>query len=133
MKKNIFSFFTLLMIIVLFTFSCANAVDSYLPSTTIGPGINGGDGTAEAIAVKIIGSLMWAGFVIAIGMIIFIGIKYVMASADERASMKGMLVKIIIGSLIIAGSTAIVNAVISITDNRFLINLTLIFYYIYCA
>ena len=41
---------------------------------------------------------------------------------------KGMLVKIIIGSLIIAGSTAIVNAVISITDNRFLINLTLIFY-----
>ena len=57
---------------------------------------------------------MWIGYACAIGMVVFIGIKYIIASADEKASLKGMLVKVIIGSLIIVGSLMITNAVISL-------------------
>lgn len=58
--------------------------------------------------------MMWIGYACAIGMIVFIGIKYIMASADEKANLKGMLVKVVIGSIIIVGSLTITNAVISL-------------------
>ena len=50
-------------------------------------------------------------------MIVFIGIKYIMASADEKANLKGMLVKVVIGSIIIVGSLTITNAVISLMSS----------------
>lgn len=75
-----------------------------------------GDGRFENAANKIIGAMMWIGYACAIGMIIFIGIKYIIASADEKASLKGMLVKVVIGSIIIVGSLTITNAVISLMN-----------------
>ena len=60
---------------------------------------------------------MWIGYACAIGMIVFIGIKYIMASADEKANLKGMLVKVVIGSIIIVGSLTITNAVISLMSS----------------
>ena len=47
----------------------------------------------------------------------FIGIKYILASADEKASLKGMLVKVVIGSFIVVLSLQITNAVISIMSD----------------
>ena len=61
--------------------------------------------------------MMWIGYACAIGMIVFIGIKYIMASADEKANLKGMLVKVVIGSIIIVGSLTITNAVISLMSS----------------
>jgi len=61
-----------------------------------------------------IGTLRWIGYAIAIGMVIYVGIRYVMAAADERASMKGVLVKVVIGALILVFANTIVNMVIEI-------------------
>ena len=61
--------------------------------------------------------MMWIGYACAIGMIVFIGIKYIMASADEKANLKGMLVKVVIGSIIIVGSLTITNVVISLMSS----------------
>ena len=47
----------------------------------------------------------------------FIGIKYILASADEKASLKGMLVKVVIGSVIVVLSLQITHAVISIMSD----------------
>lgn len=61
----------------------------------------------KALAGNIIGVLQWAGFAIAVGMIIYIGIKYVMASADEKASLKSTVVKFIVGAFLIANATLV--------------------------
>lgn len=61
--------------------------------------------------------MMWIGYACAIGMIVFIGIRYIMASADEKANLKGMFVKVVIGSIIIVGSLTITNAVISLMSS----------------
>lgn len=68
----------------------------------------------SSIANTIIGSLKWIGYIIAIGMVIFVGIRYIMASADEKANMKGVLVKVVIGALIIVFANVIVNIVLSV-------------------
>lgn len=109
MKKKIFRVLNVFLIMIgIPTFSLANG---YIPNV----------GTPSApstefnnVAGNIIGVMMWVGYAIAVGMIIFIGIKYVIASADEKASLKGVLVKVIIGSLIIAGSVTIANIVKSV-------------------
>ena len=71
---------------------------------------------AETTASNIIGYMQWIGYAIAVGMLVYIGIKYIMASADEKASMKGLIVKVVIGSLIIIFAKVIVNMVLSVAS-----------------
>lgn len=77
------------------------------------PNLSGGETNAIVFAANVIGAMMWIGYAIAVGMIVFIGIKYIIASADEKASMKGMLVKVFIGSFIIVFAVTITNFIIS--------------------
>ena len=46
----------------------------------------------------ILGNIQWIGYAIAIGMLIYIGIKYTMASASEKADLKGYMIKFVIES-----------------------------------
>lgn len=107
MKKKIIKVLTMFFILVLICFSTITLA-GYIPDvgTPTAP-----SSEFNTVAGKIIGTMMWFGYAIAVGMIIFIGIKYTIASADEKASMKGVLVKVIIGSLIIAGAATITGAV----------------------
>lgn len=73
-------------------------------------GITGGakaPGNAADTANAIIGAMQWIGYAIAIGMLVFIGIKYVMASANEKADLKNSLIKYVIGAILIAGAVTI--------------------------
>ena len=71
-----------------------------------------GSENATTFVTNLIEAMMWIGYALSVGMVIFIGIKYVIASADEKASMKGMLVKVFRGSFIIAFSVTITNFLI---------------------
>jgi hypothetical protein len=53
-------------------------------------------------AIIILGYFQWAGFIIAVGILIFFGIKYVMATANEKADLKGGFLKYVIGAVLIA-------------------------------
>lgn len=104
-----------LFLILIFTITSVSFATGYLPE--VGPELTGDEGFQEK-AGTIVGSMKWIGYAIAIGMLIYVGIKYTISAADEKASMKGVLVKVVIGSLIIAGSTMIVDFVLSLSQNR---------------
>lgn len=109
-KKIINSLFIFLIILMCSTVAFATHIPTEIP-----PSLNGyDDGRIEQMATSIIGALMWIGYAIAVGMVVFIGIKYIMASADERASLKGMFIKVFVGSLIIVLSVTITNFVLQI-------------------
>ncbi len=112
MKGRFLKIFVSIFILILISTTCVFATNQYIPSPS--PSLPTTE--PKKAASNIIGSLMWIGYAIAIGMLIYIGIKYVIASADEKASMKGMLVKVVIGSLIIVCSTTIVNIVIGLAQ-----------------
>ena len=73
-------------------------------------------GEISAAGTRIIKVLLWLGYAIALGMLIFIGIKYILGSADAKASMKKSLTGWIIGAVIILTTTTIIGAVLSIVD-----------------
>ena len=79
----------------------AGKVDSsFKPSADMGD-------DATKFANKILGFVQWAGYAIAVGMLIYVGIKYVMASANEKADLKNSLIKYVIGAVLIAGAATI--------------------------
>lgn len=63
---------------------------------------------AKTLANTILGALTWLGVAIAIGMLIYLGIKYVTSSPDGKADLKGKLGVYILGLVLILGATGIV-------------------------
>jgi len=105
-KNNLLKIVTIsaMIIIVLTSFSYAAPI---IPE--VAPGVEGEK--VQQVAKDVLATIRWIGYAIGVGMLMFVGIKYIMASADERASLKGILVKVVIGSLILIGANMIVGIV----------------------
>ena len=97
----------LLVAVLLMSFSnvvFADAIEGINPTPT--PPEGGAD-----LANSILGALMWIGIAIAIGMLIFLGIKYVTSSPDGKADLKKQLGVYILGFVFIVGATTIVGII----------------------
>lgn len=67
-------------------------------------------------ASKILGAFQFIGYAIAIGMLIVVGIRYTMAAADEKASLKSSSVKYIIGAILIAGAFSLAKWIFNLLE-----------------
>ena len=70
-------------------------------------------GAAET-ANTIIGAVQWIGYAIAVGMLVFVGIKYILASANEKADLKNALIHYVIGAILIAGAVTVAGWIFAI-------------------
>lgn len=71
----------------------------------------GGSKLVDA-AWGIVDALLWVGYAIALGMVVYIGIKYITGAADAKANMKSAIVSYLIGALIVFSATTIAKIVI---------------------
>lgn len=101
MKKKMVKVLTIITIIFSLVLSQVYAVEEVIGGTV---GVNAVD---NAFASKILGAIQFIGYAIALGMIIVVGVKYTMAAADEKATIKSSSVKYIIGAILIAGAATI--------------------------
>lgn len=117
MKKilKVFSLITIFSILMMMMSVCFAGGTAITVGGLIKPDstINGGEQLTEPIQ-KVVGAIRWAGYIIAVGLIVYIGIKYLMASAAEKADLKGLLVKYIVGAGLIVFGTQIAAWVFSI-------------------
>ena len=65
---------------------------------------------------KILNAYLWFGYAISLGMVVFIGIKYMLGAADARASMKSAIVGWLIGAFIVFMATTIVGLILNIVN-----------------
>ena len=68
-------------------------------------------------AEQILGAIQVFAFAIALGMLLYLGVKYMMSSADEKANVKQMTINYLIGALIIFGAVGIFKAVLSLVES----------------
>ncbi len=66
---------------------------------------------------SILNIVAWFAYAIALGSVIFLGIKYVLSGANERANLKGLLPKYLIGIALIVMCFGIAQAVSNIAGN----------------
>ena len=100
MKKILSIILTISILLVMMIPSLANGFTSYDPEPTPPSGI-------EDRVNKILGAIQWVAYAIATGMLIYIGVKYTMTSANERADVKQSAIFFIIGAIVIAAAPKI--------------------------
>lgn len=71
------------------------------------PIIQPSDGGFVTVVGKIIGFIQYAAWAVAIGMIIYIGIKYMTAGAGKKADAKETLLPYLIGAICVGAATTI--------------------------
>lgn len=98
--KNVWKIFMFIVVgVMLFSTTCVFAGDNK-PS--------GAAGEIQAAGNEILSAILWFGYAIALGMVVYIGIKYIMGAADAKANMKSAIVAWLIGAFIIVACTTIV-------------------------
>ncbi|MBR3887647.1 MAG: hypothetical protein IKJ32_00935 [Clostridia bacterium] len=66
------------------------------------------------VASNALGFVQWFGYALAVGMLLYIGIKYMMASANEKADLKKGSINYVIGAILVAAASAIVGIITDI-------------------
>ena len=69
------------------------------------------------IGNQIIGIITTVGVVVAVVILLVLGIKYMMGSAEEKAEYKKIMIPYLVGALLIFAATTIVNVVYNVFSN----------------
>ena len=64
----------------------------------------------------IINGIAWIGYGVSFGMLIFIGIKYMLSAANEKATLKQGAINYVIGGVLIACASFVANIVASVAS-----------------
>lgn len=70
------------------------------------------------LGTKIIGALKGIGTIVAVAILIVIGIKYMMGSAEEKAEYKKVMIPYIIGAVLIFAAPYIAGAIYNFSKNN---------------
>lgn len=68
----------------------------------------------DTVGSKVLGYVQWFGYILAIGMLLYLGIKYMMSSANEKADLKKGSINYVIGAILVAGASAVVGVLANI-------------------
>lgn len=99
---------TMMIVMMIAMLLMTSSVWAYSLSTSVAPQELSGIGKTAA---SVLGVMQWGGYIVAIGMLIWVGIKYVTAGAGEKAKAKETLVPIVIGAVLIAAAVSIAGAI----------------------
>ncbi len=109
LKKIVSVLLTISMLITIGTSVFAN-------SSTINPSIGSADNPFSTMGNTVLGFIQWFGYVVAVGMLIYIGIKYMMSSANDKADLKKGSVNYVIGAVLVAAAATVAGAFKSIGE-----------------
>lgn len=74
-------------------------------------------GKVEELGGKVVSILQVIGIVVAIVVLLILGIKYMMGSAEEKAEYKKTMIPYVIGAILLFAATTIVNMVYNVAQS----------------
>lgn len=111
MKKIINIITIFLLILIIFSNFCqvfSVTIESLYPGNDSGMA---GEDEAKKIINVIIGTIQVVGVFVAVAFLIFIGIKYMVASPGEKADIKKHLVAYVVGAVVMFGAAGILEII----------------------
>lgn len=106
--KKIISIISIITLV--FSLSAVYAVD---PNDISATSISALDSASGAI----IGALQVVATVVAIAMLLFVGIKFMMAAPGEKANLKGALIPYIVGAILIFAAIPLLSMIKNFSSN----------------
>ena len=120
MKKTVRIISTILLAIMLVTTIAGTALAAVNVGETISnmeQATGGDDGKISTLGGNIVNILQVVGIVIAVIVILVIGIKYMIGSAEEKAEYKKTMIPYVVGALLVFAGTSIVKVVYSLATS----------------
>lgn len=120
MTKHIKLISTALIILTIFCTISTIVFAAIDPSSVISD-LNKGDtgdstGKLTNVGGRIVAIMQTVGIVVAVVVLLVLGIKYMMGSAEEKAEYKKTMIPYIVGAILIFGATTIANVVFQIAN-----------------
>ena len=69
----------------------------------------------QTIGNRLLTVIIWIGYAVALGMVVVIGIKYILGSADAKANMKSAIVNWFIGAFLVFACSTVIAFILNIT------------------
>ena len=111
MNKRTIRIISTLMTICILLMILATSVFAYTPGdVSTNDAVAGGDKVKD-LGGDILGIIQIAGTIIAVGVLMVLGVKYMMGSAEEKASYKKTMIPYIVGAVLIFAASNIANMV----------------------
>ena len=101
-----------MLLVFAFVFSITGITFADVPSELLEIKAEAPGETADTV-VKVLGAMQWIGYAFAVGMLIYIGIKYTMAAANEKADLKKGVINYVIGAIVITSAVTICGWIVS--------------------
>lgn len=116
MNKNLVRILSLVLTFVM-AFSMVTTVFATLADVpTPDTNIQGGEGLTGTVGA-VLGVIQFVGYAFAVGMLIYIGIKYMMSSANEKADLKKGAINYVIGAILVFAAASVVGIIKSLSGN----------------
>lgn len=118
MKKTIkaMSIMLLVLMLLIMATTIVNAADLSDTITNVGEGSYSGSDITN-VGKKVVGIIQVIGVVVAVIVILVIGIKYLIGSAEQKAEYKKTMIPYIVGAVLVFAGSTIVNVIYNITTN----------------
>ncbi len=116
-KKSLVKIISILLVILLSV--CTICFADFEP-TEFGKEINtdsNGANNVKSVGGRIVGLIQVIGTIVSVGMLIVLGIKYMMGSAEERAEYKKTLFPYFIGAILIFATSTLTQMIYSWASN----------------
>ena len=117
MKKQVRIISTILMVIMIIASLSSIVLGAEATLNALkNPGTVNGVTEVQNLGKQMVGILQVIGIVVAVVVLLVLGIKYMMGSAEEKAEYKKTMIPYIVGAILIFAATTIVNVVYNIAN-----------------
>mgnify|MGYP001624592847 CR=1 FL=1 len=121
MKKAVNVLRVLLIVLMLISIGTTICSASGINAAQIAENLKGSEtsasGDIQNIGNSIIGIITTVGVVVAVVVLLILGIKYMMGSAQEKAEYKKTMIPYLVGALLIFGASAITMVVVNVASS----------------
>ena len=114
-KKVITLIITIVLIVIAYSAPVFANLDSAMSQMK---GVTNVSGNSQMVSMgnKVIGVVYYAGIVVAVGMVMISGIRFMMASPDEKASIKKQSIPFLIGAILVFSAVNVMKIVGNMTE-----------------
>lgn len=103
MKKFMLRVMPIVLVALLIVGNVFAAVDIYNPSGSVGK--------IDQVVNNVWGTVLTVLRVLAVAAIVYAGVKYMFASADSKADIKGGMVGLVVGAILVFGASIVVQLI----------------------
>ena len=109
--------FSIVAVVAVLLVSMSNVALAINPSNIKGNTNAAGLTSVSNIGTKIIGFVQVAGSLLSVGVLVVLGVKYMMGSAEEKAEYKKTLIPYVVGAIIVFAASNIAGVVFTFAGN----------------